>query len=206
MTGVIFSTEEEAQPFLDRYERGRFDGLEEGEVLYDDHTLVTITGLGKIKATFRAERLLQEHRLDEIIEAGSCAALSDDIEVGTIVGVRQVFEGDRIELAAPTYPRMPLSTPFDALPSYTLVTQDHTPYEPKERSYWQRIAELTDMKAYAVAYVAAMHGTPCYSMKVVAGHLQESDPFLRQTLDEAYGSLATELIKALRRIRLDRGL
>jgi nucleoside phosphorylase len=202
MIGVIFATEEEAQPFLERYERGRFDGLTEGEAYHDEHTLVTITGQGKIKATFRTERLLQEYRLSHLVDAGGCTTLSDDIAPETIVGVRQVFEGDRIELAAPTYPRMPLATPFGALDTYTLVTQDHTPREAKERSYWQRIAELTDMKAYAVAYVAAMHGVPCACMKVVTGALQSEDLFLRRTLDGAYTNLAERLVSELKAMRL----
>ena len=86
---------------------------------------------------------------------GTCTALSDEIKLGSIVGASQVFEGDRIELAAPTYPRMPLTVPFDDVDQYTLVTQDHTVQGATELGYWQRIADMSDMTGYAVAYVAA---------------------------------------------------
>ena len=33
MIGIVFATVEEANPFLSRYQRGRFDGLSEGETL-----------------------------------------------------------------------------------------------------------------------------------------------------------------------------
>ncbi len=126
MTGIVFSTEEEAQPFLALYERGRFDGLGEGESFHDDHFLVSILGIGKIKAALRTERLLRTNDVTSIVHAGTCTALGDTLEMGDIVGVSQVFEGDRIELSAPTYPRMPLTVPFEKLKEVTLVTQDHT--------------------------------------------------------------------------------
>ena len=113
MTGIVFTTEEEALPFLQSYERGRFDGLQEGETYHDDDVLVSLTGVGKIKATLRTERLLQTYKPRRLIHVGTCTALNDELAVGTLVAASQVFEGDRIELAAPTYPRMPLDPFFE---------------------------------------------------------------------------------------------
>jgi len=193
MTGIVFSTVEEAQPFLATYERGRFDGLGEGESFHDDHFLVSILGVGKIKAALRTERLLQANNLSTIVHAGTCTALREDILVGDLLNVTQVFEGDRIELSAPTYPRMPLSSPFESLREVTLVTQDHTVQGATELSYWQRIADISDMSGYAVAYVAATHGTLCQMVKIVTGHMGVDDPNLRKTLSAAYKSLASFL-------------
>ncbi len=193
MTGIVFSTVEEAQPFLATYERGRFDGLGEGESFHDDHFLVSILGVGKIKAALRTERLLRSHSLSTLIHAGTCTALSENLDIGDLVNVAQVFEGDRIELSAPTYPRMPLSTPFEGLKEVTLVTQDHTVQGATELSYWQRIADISDMSGYAVAYVAATHGTLCQMVKIVTGHMGVEDPQLRKTLAAGHKSLATFL-------------
>lgn len=195
MTGIIFATEEEARPFLRSYRRGRFEGLSEGDALQDDLILVSLTGSGKIKATLRTERLLQRHKLDRVLHAGTCTALSEAHKVGDLVAASQVFEGDRIELAAPTYPRMPLETPFEKLPHATLVTQDHNIQGASERTYWQRIADLTDMTGYAVAYVSAMHGIPCHIVKVISGQIGLEDNQLKRTLDQAYQRLGEWLVR-----------
>lgn len=194
MIGIIFATKEEAAPFLKRYKRGRFDELREGETVYDDDLLVSLTGIGKIKATLRTERLLQEHRPTRLIHAGTCTAMNETHAVGTLVAASQVFEGDRIELAAPTYPRMPLEVPFDDLPQGVLVTQDHVIQGANEQSYWQRIADISDMTGYAVAYVAATYGIPCHIVKAVTGQLQTENKEFRKTLATACDALAEFLL------------
>ena len=197
MTAFVFATEQEARPFLKLYQRGRFDGLHEGDTVQDENIFVTVTGVGKIKAALRTERLLSAEKVVRVIHPGTCTALSEDYAAGQIVGVSQVFEGDRIELSTPTYPRMPLEVPFPALTKGTLVTQDHTPQDATEQTYWQRIAEMSDMTGYAVAYVTATYGIPCHILKVVTGQMYTQDANLIKTLDEAYASLATFLIKHL---------
>ena len=197
MTGIIFATEEEARPFLHAYRRGRFEGLSEGETQHDDNVLVSLTGSGKIKATLRTERLLQQFRLHRLLHVGTCTSLSDSLQVGSLVAAAQVFEGDRIELAAPTYPRMPLEAPYEDLPKATLVTQDHTIQADSEHTYWQRIADLIDMTGYAVAYVSAMHGVPCHIVKVVSGRVGKEDPQLRRTLEHAHQAMCSWLVDLL---------
>ena len=199
MTGIVFATEEEAQPFLQRYKRGRFDGLSEGETTHDDDFLVSLTGTGKIKATLRTERLLGRHRLERLLHVGTCTALKESYEPGTLVAAAQVFEGDRIELAAPTYPRMPLDVPFEDLQTGILVTQDHVVTGQSEHSYWQRIADISDMTGYAVAYVSATHGIPCQIVKVVTGYFNSSDEQLHKTLATAYETIADFLLAELER-------
>lgn len=197
MKAIIFATLEEADPFLQSYGRGRFTGVTEGEEVHDDDLIVTITGTGKIKAALRTERFLRQHRPEEIIHAGSCTTLVDHIKVGSLFSPTQVFEGDRIELSAPTYPRMPLAAPFDDIASGTLVTQDHTVQGASELSYWQRIAEASDMSGYSVAYVAATYGVPCRIIKVVSGRMGMDDPNLRKTMVEAHQTLGRFLVKNL---------
>ncbi len=194
MTGIIFATEEEAAPFLEEYKRGRFDDLREGDTLFDDDIFVSLTGLGKIKATLRTERFFQDHRPQRIIHAGTCTALNESFSVGDLVAADEVFEGDRIELAAPTYPRMPLEVLFDDLPMGTLVTQDHVAVDHSEKSYWQRIADMTDMTGYAVAYVAATHGTPCHIVKAVTGHISENSQEFKKNLVRACRTVSAFLV------------
>ena len=196
MIAFVFATEQEARPFLKTYERGRFDGLPEGEVASDDNLLVIITGVGKIKAALRTERLLRSEKVRRVIHPGTCTSLNDALSVGSLVGASQVFEGDRIELSAPTYPRMPLEVPFE-IEKGTLVTQDHTPQEETEQSYWQRIADMSDMTGYAVAYVAATYGVKCNIVKVVTGYMYKEDKQLQQTLEKAHDTMSSFLMKQL---------
>ncbi len=201
MIGIVFATEEEANPFLSRYQRGRFSGLSDGETLVDDQLLVSLTGVGKIKATLRTERLLQNYRLTRLLHVGTCTALLEDLKSGMLVAASQVFEGDRVELATPTYPRMPLDVPFHDLPPVTLVTQDHTVQGQEERSYWQRIADISDMSGYAIAYVAATHGVPCHIVKVVTGHFQSQNKNFRKTLTSACQTMADFLLKEIKTLQ-----
>ncbi len=200
MTGIIFASEEEASPFLSQYKRGRFEDLREGETQYDDEILVTLTGLGKIKSTLRTERFLQTNHPDRIFHPGTCTALNEDYELGELVAANQVFEGDRIELAAPTYPRMPLDVPFDALTVGTLVTQDHVAQDRSERSYWQRIADMSDMTGYAVAFVSATHGIPCHIVKVVTGHIDDENKLFRKNRSDSFETMASFLLTQLEKL------
>lgn len=197
MTGIIFATEEEAATFLSEYKRGRFEDLREGDVQFDDDLIVLLTGLGKIKATLRTERFFQQHRPTRIVHAGTCTALNEELKIGDLVAADQVFEGDRIELAAPAYPRMPLEVPFSELARGTLVTQDHVARDRSEKSYWQRIADISDMTGYAVAYVSATHGVPCHIVKVVTGRINDQDLQFKEHMTSACSALAEFLLDNL---------
>lgn len=192
MLGIAFTTVEEAAPFVEQYADARPEELADGRHIRAGDVLVTVIGPGKIKAALRTERLLREYDLESLIHAGGCTALTEDLDPGTLVGAAFVLEGDRVDLEAPTYPRMPLEYPFEGVAEGTLVTQDHTNDEADERSYWERIADVRDTTGYAVAYVAAQHGTPCHILKVVTTRIDVDEPDPKETA-EAYRALAAFL-------------
>ena len=193
MFGIVFTTTEEASAFVQQHTSGRMEALDEDAPIETDDLVVAVTGNGKIKATLATERLLQAHDLEALLHVGSCTALSEESSPGTLVGASFVLEGDRVELDAPTYPRMPLECPFDVPAEGTLVSQDHTADDTDEQSYWERIADVRDDTGYAVAYVAAQHGTPCHIAKVVvSGPEQDGD-----TSTEAPNVLASFLQRVL---------
>lgn len=190
MLGILFSTSEEAAPFVDRHVGGRSEEPEEGQQVEADEVIVTVTGPGKIKATLGTEHFLQQYDVDLLVHAGGATALTDDLDVGALVGATFVLEGDRVELDAPAYPRMPLDPPFDLSTEGTLVSQDHTDDDdPDERSYWERIADMRDGIGYPVAYVAAQHGIPCHIVKGVTGRVgTDDDPSKQSDALQAVGS------------------
>lgn len=187
MFGIVFATPEEAAPFLEQHTGRRPDDLKAGQPLEVGDGFVTVTGPGKIKATLETERFLQQYDLDVLVHAGGATALTDDLAPGTLVGATFVLEGDRVDLDAPTYPRMPLELPFDLSTEGTLVTQDHTDDEDSEAlSYWERIADMRDDTGYAVAYVAAQHGIPCHIVKGITHRIgTEADPSNQKEVYEA---------------------
>ncbi len=200
MIGILFSDVQTADPFIQKYERGRFSELEEGEYEDDGHVLVSVSGVGKIKATLRTERLLQKVKLDTLIQVGACFSLSGEHAIGSLVNISQVFEGDRIELATPTYPRMPLRVLESGSASGTMVTQDHIPKTSEEMNYWQRMADFSDSVGYAVAFVTASFGIPCHIVKAVASKSGEDDPAFRKNLAKCQESLADHLLKEIPKI------
>ncbi|MFB6098406.1 MAG: 5'-methylthioadenosine nucleosidase [Salinibacter sp.] len=190
MLGIVFATSEEAAPFVEQYAAGRVDDLDEGQPIRVGDVVLTVTGPGKIKATLGTEQFLQRYDLNAIVHAGGATALSDEHDVAALVGATFVLEGDRVALDTPVYPRMPLDSPFDLSTEGTLVTQDHVDDEdPEARSYWERIADVRDDTGYAVAYVAAQHGTTCHIVKGITGHIgADSDPGARRDAYEAVAS------------------
>lgn len=176
MLGVLFSTAEEAAPFINQHFGGRSEELKEGQHLEANEVVVTVTGPGKIKATLGTERFLQQYDVDLLVQAGGATSLTDDLDIGALVAATYVLEGDRVELDTPAYPRMPLDPPFDLSTEGTLVSQDHTDDEdPDERSYWERIADMRDGTGYPVAYVAAQHGTTCHIVKGITDRVGSKD-------------------------------
>jgi nucleoside phosphorylase len=190
MIGLVFSHPETAIAFLNASADGRVDPLDEGASMQQGPLLVSVVGRGKIHATLRTERLLVAHEVDRLVHTGACVALSDEIENGTLIGATSVLEGDRVELDAPTYPQMPLSLPFDTPAEGVLVSQDHVPTGDSDvPGYWARLADVRDDTGYAVAYVAAQHGTPCHIAKVATGRDAEGTA-LSGTTQEAIVTFA----------------
>lgn len=196
MLGLVFSTRASAQSFVNQGASGRFDAPEVGEYVKVDGGLVVVTGPGKIHATLRTERFLQQHDLDLVIHAGRAVALGEEVEPGTLVGASFVLEGDRVALHDPTYPRMPLERLPGLSHEGTLVSQDHTDDAPaEEKSYWERIADMRDDTGYAVAYVAAQHGVPCRIVKGITHRASETPDTARK--DDVNEKLATQLRETL---------
>ena len=191
MLCILFSTSEEAAPFLEQHVGGRPEPLEEGRHLEIDGGIVAVTGPGKIKATLATERVFRENDVDLLIHAGGATSLTDDLGLGTLVAATFVLEGDRVALDTPAYPRMPLDPLSELSTEGTLVSQDHTDDEDsEERSYWERIADMRDDTGYAVAYVAAQHGTTCHIVKGITSRVGAEEDSAKE---KALQSVATFL-------------
>lgn len=195
MLGLVFTTTDEAVSFVGSHTDSRPNRLDEATPLQLDDLLIAVTERGKINATLATERLLRDHDLDAVLHVGTCTTLDEDLSPATVVGASFVLEGDRVELDAPTYPRMPLECPFDVDTEGTLVSQDHVSDDSEGQSYWERIADVRDETGYAVAYVAAQHGTPCHVVKAVRDPKEQ--PHEQATDKEALRAIVSFLAGAV---------
>jgi 4-hydroxybenzoate polyprenyltransferase len=143
MTGILFATEMEAQPFLDR-------GEPEG-------TVTVISGMGLDAARKAAETLIKDHGCTSVINAGVCGALNNRIERGAVYRVSQV-SSEHLKTAVNVGIGMGLKK---------LVTVEEPVFQPARKKELSKYGELVDMEGYAVARVCEEHGVPCIMIKGV---------------------------------------
>jgi 4-hydroxybenzoate polyprenyltransferase len=143
MIGILFATEMEAQPFLDR-------GEPEG-------TVTVISGMGLEAARIATEKLVKEHGCTAVINAGVCGALNNRLERGAVYRVSMVST-EKLKAAVNVGVGMGLKR---------LVSVDDPVFEPERKRELSKYGDLVDMEGYAVARVCEEHEVPCIMIKGV---------------------------------------
>jgi len=143
MIGIIFATEMEAQPFLDR-------GGPEGVV-------TVICGMGMEAARIATEELIEKYDITTIINAGVCGALINRIERGAVY---------RVSMVSTEHLKAGVNVGI-GIGLKRLVTVDEPVFEPKRKKELSKYGELVDMEGYAVARVCEAHNIPCILIKGV---------------------------------------
>jgi 4-hydroxybenzoate polyprenyltransferase len=143
MIGILFATELEAKPFLERGER-------EGVV-------TVVSGMGLEAARVATEELIEKHEITTIINAGVCGALSNRLKRGAVYRVSMVSTG-HLQAAVNVGIGIGLKR---------LVTVDEPVFEPERKKELSKYGELVDMEGYAVARVCEKHSIPCILIKGV---------------------------------------
>jgi len=141
MIGILFATEMEAQPFLDRGE--------------PDGTVTVISGMGMEAARIATEELIEKHGCTTIINAGVCGALDDTLERGSVHRVSVVnVDGASRSVALEQE-------------GLRLVSVVKPVFQPARKKALSRQADLVDMEGYAVARACESHHIPCIMIKGV---------------------------------------
>jgi len=143
MIGILFATEMEAKPFLDR-------GEPEG-------TVTVISGMGMEAARIATEELIEKHGVTTIINAGVCGALNNRVERGAVFRVSSVST-EHLKAAVNVGIGVGLKR---------LVTVDEPVFQPDRKKELSAYGELVDMEGYAVARVCEEHDIPCIMIKGV---------------------------------------
>jgi len=141
--GILFATEMEAKPFL---ERGEPDG-----------TVTVISGMGMEAARLATEKLIMEHGCTSIINAGVCGALNNRLERGGVYRVSMV-SSENLKTAVNVGVGVGLKK---------LVTVEEPVFQADRKRELSKYGDLVDMEGYAVARVCEEHSIPCIMIKGV---------------------------------------
>lgn len=143
MIGILFATEMEAKPFVDR-------GVPAG-------TVVAVSGMGLEAARVATEKLITEEGCATIINAGVCGALNNRLERGAVYRVSMVCS-EKLLAAVNVGVGFGLKR---------LVSVEEPVFEPARKKELSKQGDLVDMEGYAVARVCEAHGVPCLLVKGV---------------------------------------
>ena len=143
MIGILFATEMEAKPFLDR-------GEPEGVV-------TVVSGMGMEAARVAAEELIEKYGCTSIINAGVCGALNNRLERGAVY---------RVSMVSTEYLKAAVKVGI-GFGLKRLVTVDKPVFQQERKKDLSKYGELVDMEGYAVARVCEEHDIPCILIKGV---------------------------------------
>jgi nucleoside phosphorylase len=174
MRGIVFATDREAQPLLDR---SKADALTRRpfplyRIKLDASTsgLVIISGMGKVAAAMAGAYLIMASQATMLINAGLCGRLHPDHAwgVGDLLRITQAVEGDcdrlgRVEAPIPCDPQW-----FRNHQGARLVTCDRPVFDVGWRSQLAVLGDLADMEGAAVARVARRMGVACAMIKGIS--------------------------------------
>ncbi len=141
MIGILFATEMEARPFLDR-------GVPDGVVVE------VASEMGMEAARVAAEKLINEYGCATIINAGVCGALTDQLERGSVHHISAVFSEEQEQVRLES----------DGL---RLVTVERPVFEAERKQALSEFGDLVDMEGYVVARVCKELGADCIMIKGV---------------------------------------
>jgi len=160
MIGILFATEMEAKPFLDR-------GEAEG-------TVVLVSGMGMEAARIATEELIEKHGCTSVINAGVCGALDDRLERGSIHRVSVVNVDDSANAGSLVVEDS----------GKRLVTVDEPVFQSDRKKALSQQADIVDMEGYAVARVCEEHNIPCIMIKGVTDFGdEEGKADIKQNID-----------------------
>ena len=143
MLGILFATQMEAQPFLDR-------GVPEGIV-------VEISEAMGLEAARIASEQLVAQGCTTIINAGVCGALSNQLKRGAVYRVSTVST-DALNATVNVGGGTGLKR---------LVSVEQPVFDPQRKKALSKYGELVDMEGYAVARVCEAHEISCILIKGV---------------------------------------
>ncbi len=194
MIGIIFATRREAAPFLGDTICSRGEPLRVA-IGNGRDAVVVISGMGPDAAAAACRLLVAQHRLNAIVNAGICGAVSDGAGVGTILWVSEArHEPEPGQESATVHYRCqewPWST---RLAEERLTTCAAPVFEPKRRQAIATWGGIVDMEGAAIAAVCSEHQLPCFLIKAVS---DLADAQGKESVKQHIDSLSVQIAELL---------
>ena len=184
MIAVLYATEKEARPLLDRVQAVPVDDAActiFSVRVADRDLLIAISGMGMPAAEATCRHLVQTHHVDTILNVGICAGLADDTPVGTLYTVEEAFVADALHSKKPS---SMVGVPLTAWPGMNakrLGSVSEPLFDTARRDAIATQCELVDMEGAAVAQACRELGVACHLLKGVS---DDARPGSRDTLME----------------------
>jgi 4-hydroxybenzoate polyprenyltransferase len=171
MTGILFATEMEARPFL---ERGVPDGV----------VVEIAEEMGLEAARVATEKLVTEQGCTTVINAGVCGALNNRLERGAVYRVSMVCM-EELNAAVNVGVGLGLKR---------LVSVVEPVFDPERKRELSKLGDLVDMEGYAVARVCEENNVPCIMIKGVTDF---GDHNGKEDIQKHIGSVSETVAEAI---------
>jgi adenosylhomocysteine nucleosidase len=209
MVGIVFATQREAKPLLDR---SSAVGLTQRPFpLYRTKPgrsmscLVIISNMGKVAAALAASLLVMRWQVKMLISAGLCGRLTPvhDWQVGELFRITHAVEGDCDRMGKPEVPVACDGKWFRQLPKARLVTCDRPVFDVCLRAELAALEDLADMEGAAVARAASCLGIPCAMIKGISDTADANGPqAVADNIDRVSSRIASALVNEIGDMRL----
>ncbi len=184
MIAVLYATEKEARPLLDRVHAVPVEdaacALFSGRVA-NRPLLIAISGMGMPAAEAACRHLVQTHQVDTILNVGICAGLAGNMPVGALYTAGEAVVADACQADDPSAPVGVPLTAWPGLPRKRLGSVSEPLFDAARREAIAAQCELVDMEGAAVARACRELGVTCRLLKGVS---DDARPGSRDTLLE----------------------
>ena len=171
MIAVLYATEKEARPLLDRVQAVPMDDA--ACSIFSGHIgggllLIAISGMGMPAAEAACRHLVKSHNVDTILNVGICAGLEDDMTAGTLYTAEEAFMADAFFSDSPSPAiGIPLA-PWPGIAAKRLGSVSKPLFDTTRREAVAAQCELVDMEGAAVARACRELGVTCHLLKGVS--------------------------------------
>ena len=202
MIGIVFATEREAKPFLDKLSilRQAQDDSDLVMVSSSNHRqdfygnfVVLICGMGPEKAVDSLKEFVKKYKIETIINVGIAGALKANFEIGHIVNVSHavsLLSNEKYTLDEELF--------FSDLPSAVLATSKDPVFDDSLREKFSKIADIVDMEGAEIARFCEAQKIKFSAIKAVSDFAGTGDRGkLYENIDRLSEKLAEILVRTL---------
>jgi adenosylhomocysteine nucleosidase len=182
MIAVLYATEKEARPLLDRVQAVPVEDATFpifSARIADVPLLIAIGGMGMPAAAAACRHLVQRHHVDTILNVGICAGLADHMTMGTLYTVDAAFMADTFLSDTESSPVGEPVTAWPGIAAKRLGSVSEPLFDATRREAIAAQCDLVDMEGAAVARACRELGVTCHLLKGVS---DDARPGSRDTL------------------------